>query len=122
MDESERREFGAEIRAMRRGQGLTQFELAAKADVGVRTIRNIEAGRHEPQAGSLGAILDALNYHRPEKPWDESVEALLQMIGWRLSRLDPQRRTEMIGRLTLLAIGDDPNGLIPAKRPVTLLD
>lgn len=112
MDESERIEFGAEISAMRHGQGLSQKQLAKKAGVSLRTVGNLEAGRHEPQAGKLAAVLDALGYRRPERPWDDSVDAFLQMVGWRLMRLEPPARADLIGRITLLAIGDDssPNG------------
>ncbi len=112
MDESERLEFGKEIRAMRRGQDLNQEALAEKAGVSVRTIRNLEGGHNEPQPGKLACVLDALGYRRPDKPWDDSIEAFLQMVGWRLSRLEPPERTALIGRLTLIVIGEEtsPNG------------
>lgn len=106
MDASDRKELGAEIRAMRAGQNLSQKQLAEKADVSVRAIRNLEAGRTKMQPGNLGAVLDALGYQRPEQPWDDSVDAFLQMVGWRLTRLSPDARTSMIGRITLMLISD----------------
>ncbi|TMM34432.1 MAG: helix-turn-helix transcriptional regulator [Actinobacteria bacterium] len=37
--------FGESVRAFRQRSGLTQEELAARAGVSVRSIRDIEAGR-----------------------------------------------------------------------------
>lgn len=100
MDESERKEFGLEIQAMRRGQNLTQEELATRASVSLRTIRNLEAGKNELQAGNLSRVLDVLGYKRPSKPWDEDVEAALMMWGYRLSRLGRKARTKRIHQVT----------------------
>lgn len=98
MDDAERKEFGLEIRAMRRGKDWTQQQLADVAHVSVRTVRNLEAGRVEMQPGNLSAVLDALGYKRIPKPWDDDVEAALMMWGFRLSRLDSAtRRKRMLG-------------------------
>jgi len=108
MNEDERRELGHEIRAMRKGRGMTQQQLADAAGTGVRTIRNIEAGRVEPQQGTLADILAALGYQRKERPWadDSAIEGFLQMLGYRLYLLDPEARAALMSRMTLMAIGE----------------
>lgn len=105
MNEQERIEFGHEIRAMRKGQAITQEELADRAGVGLRTIRNLEAGRVELQPGNLAAVLDALGYRRPPRPWDDEVEGVITMIGYKLAELDTDARAYMVGRLTLIVLG-----------------
>lgn len=113
MDESERKEFGREIRAMRAGKGLTQKDLAARAGVGVRTIRNLEAGRNELQPGNLQSVLDALGYQRPGKPWDNKIEAALQMWGYRLHAVksrSPEVSTRVVSVVTALML--DPDELL----------
>ncbi|MGC9666955.1 ATP-binding protein [Planosporangium sp. 12N6] len=53
--------FGAVLRAHRRAAGLTQQELAARARVGVRTVRELERGRStRPQRGTVDLLADAL--------------------------------------------------------------
>ena len=59
---------GPRIRALRRAAGLTQSELAEKADVSVRTIRRYERGTHKPDTYSLTKLAGAL---------DTSVDYLL---------------------------------------------
>jgi predicted ATPase len=53
--------FAAVLRAHRRAAGLTQQELAARAGVGVRTVRELERGRAtRPQRGTVELLADAL--------------------------------------------------------------
>lgn len=51
---------GEKIRATRKERGLYQHELAARAKLSTQTIRNIEAGRHEPRLPALRKIAAAL--------------------------------------------------------------
>lgn len=51
---------GADIRRHRQHAGWTQRQLAERAGVGVRTIRELEHGRTKPQETSLRRIADAL--------------------------------------------------------------
>lgn len=53
-------ELGRIIRADRRAQGLRQDQLAAAANVGVRFIVDLEAGKPTSQMGKVLAVLDAL--------------------------------------------------------------
>jgi tetratricopeptide (TPR) repeat protein/transcriptional regulator with XRE-family HTH domain len=52
---------GAWLRSLRRAKGLSQEELAERAGLSVRAIRNLERGRIEcPHPGSLQRLADAL--------------------------------------------------------------
>jgi predicted ATPase/transcriptional regulator with XRE-family HTH domain len=53
--------FDGMLRAQRRAAGLTQTELAARARVGVRTVRDLERGRaSRPQRTTVDLLADAL--------------------------------------------------------------
>ncbi|GIJ47200.1 hypothetical protein Val02_40860 [Virgisporangium aliadipatigenens] len=53
--------FAALLRGYRRSAGLTQAELAERAGVGERTVRDIESGRaRRPQRGTVVLLVDAL--------------------------------------------------------------
>ncbi|GFJ90543.1 hypothetical protein Prum_041850 [Phytohabitans rumicis] len=53
-------EFDALLRARRRAAGLTQAELAGRAGVGVRTVRDLERGRSRPQRTTVELLAKAL--------------------------------------------------------------
>jgi transcriptional regulator with XRE-family HTH domain len=48
------------LHTLRRAAGLTQAELAAKADVSTNTIGNAESGTHLPHPTTLSRIAEAL--------------------------------------------------------------
>jgi len=48
------------VREIRKERGLYQHELAARAKLSVQTVRNVEAGRHEPELPTLRKIAKAL--------------------------------------------------------------
>ncbi|HKS99563.1 MAG TPA: helix-turn-helix transcriptional regulator, partial [Rugosimonospora sp.] len=52
--------FAALLRGYRRATGLTQDEFAAKAGVGVRTLRDLERGRARPQRATADLLATAL--------------------------------------------------------------
>jgi predicted ATPase/transcriptional regulator with XRE-family HTH domain len=52
--------FAALLRGYRRAGGLTQEEFAAKAGVGVRTLRDLERGRARPQRATADLLAVAL--------------------------------------------------------------
>ena len=53
-------EIGDTIRAARKASGLRQDELAGAADVGVRFIVDLEAGKPTAQIGKTLQVLEAL--------------------------------------------------------------
>jgi y4mF family transcriptional regulator len=54
------KDLGTAIRAARRLQGLRQDQLAAAANVGVRFIVDLEAGKPTAQMGKTLTVLKAL--------------------------------------------------------------
>ena len=53
--------FGDEVRTRRRKLGLSQENLAARADIDVKTLRMIETGRRTPRPSTLHRLADALS-------------------------------------------------------------
>ena len=53
-------ELGKAVRSARRAAGLRQDELAGAANVGVRFVIELEAGKPTAQLGKTLAVLDAL--------------------------------------------------------------
>jgi len=53
-------DIGTTIRAARKAQGLRQDELAAAANVGVRFLIELEAGKETAQIGKTMAVLAPL--------------------------------------------------------------
>lgn len=105
MDADERKDLGIEIRSMRGAQRpkMRQEDLAAKAGVSVRTIRNLEAGR-KVDDGTLGQVINALGYKAPTARWPKDIQTFLDMIGYRLQRLDGPDRDRLIGEVTRVVI------------------
>ncbi len=64
---------GARLRAIRLRQGFSQEQLAAKSGYGVRTIRRIEQGLHQPQPRTRRDLAEALGVSSEELcsevPW-----------------------------------------------------
>ena len=58
----EAKALGLRIKSLRVLNELTQEELAAKADLAVRTVAAIEQGRYNTGVRQLTAILDAMGY------------------------------------------------------------
>ena len=61
-DEAGRQAAGRVVRARRGEMGLTQQELADKADLDVKTVYSLEAGQTWPIARSLGAVSRVLGF------------------------------------------------------------
>ena len=68
------RGIGRIVRATRRAQGLRQDQLAGAANVGVRFLSELEAGKKTAQVGKVLAVLTALgcemNITSPDLPKD----------------------------------------------------
>lgn len=52
--------LGEKLRKLRKAQGLTQGELAKKADVGINTIVRYETGKNSPKVEILELITKEL--------------------------------------------------------------
>src|SRR5947208_4449827 len=59
--------FADLLRTLRRARGWTQEELAAKARVGVRTLRDLERGRARPQRSTVELLIAALDLDGPQR-------------------------------------------------------
>ncbi|HTJ38694.1 MAG TPA: helix-turn-helix transcriptional regulator, partial [Dactylosporangium sp.] len=60
--------FAATLRARRLARGLTQDELATRARLGVRTLRELERGRvARPQRNTVALLADALGLTGPDR-------------------------------------------------------
>lgn len=54
--------FAKEIMAMRKAAGLTQAELARRAGVGLRFVRELEQGKQTVRLDKVNQVLDLLGY------------------------------------------------------------
>ena len=54
--------FAKEIMAMRKAAGLTQAELAKRAGVGLRFVRELEQGKQTVRLDKVNQVLDLLGY------------------------------------------------------------
>jgi predicted ATPase/DNA-binding XRE family transcriptional regulator len=59
--------FADLLRTLRQERGWTQEELAAKARVGVRTLRDLERGRAKPQRATAELLAAALDLDGPQR-------------------------------------------------------
>jgi y4mF family transcriptional regulator len=55
-------EFAKEIMAMRKAAGLTQAQLAKRAGVGLRFIRELEQGKPTVRLDKINQVLELLGY------------------------------------------------------------
>jgi transcriptional regulator with XRE-family HTH domain len=67
--------FGALVRARRHRALLSQEQLAARAELSERTVRNLEAGRvRSPRAATVRLLAGALQLSEPEREsWLEAA-------------------------------------------------
>ena len=70
--------FGAFLRACRHRACLSQEQLAARAELSERTVRNIEAGRvQSPRVDTVRLLADALQLGEPERAsWFEAARGM----------------------------------------------
>src|SRR5215475_2354357 len=67
--------FGALVRACRHRACLSQEQLAARAELSARTVRNLEAGRVQaPRADTMRLLADVLQLSEPDRAsWFEAA-------------------------------------------------
>ncbi len=76
--------FGARVRSLRRGMGLSQEEMAHRAGVHVTYLSGIERGVRNPAlrniravAGALGvSVADLFAFEDPERPAEDETHAV----------------------------------------------
>lgn len=71
--------FAAVLRASREAAGLTQEDLADRADVSVRFISFLETGRRQPSLSALATVCKGLNV---------SMSSVLATVEARMSDVD----------------------------------
>src|SRR5215475_8879902 len=78
--------FGALLRARRHRACFSQEQLAARAELSERTVRNLEAGRvQSPGADTMRLLADALQLSEPERAsWFEAARGDLPEIAVRV--------------------------------------
>src|SRR6266516_273797 len=59
--------FAELLRTLPQAREMTQEEFAAKAGVGVRTLRDLERGRARPQRATLELLAAALELEGPDR-------------------------------------------------------
>src|SRR5215468_6274487 len=71
--------FGALLRSRRHRAYLSQEQLAARAEVSERTVRNLEADRvRSPRTDTVRLLADALQLSEPEREsWLEAARGAL---------------------------------------------
>src|SRR6516225_9653528 len=95
--------FGALLRACRHRACLSQEQLAARAELSERTVRNLEAGRvRSPRFDTVRLLADALQLGEPERgSWFEAAP-----------RMDHQRAGPAVPRTRCAA---QLPGYVPAQ-------
>ena len=72
--------FGALLKRYREAAGLTQEELAERAELSVRGLIYLERGQRRPYPSTVRRLADALGYAAFSPPrqwtWEELIEAL----------------------------------------------
>jgi len=103
--------FGALVRACRRRAFLSQEQLAERAELSERTVRNLEAGRvRSPRTTTVRLLADALELAEPER---ESWLAAARRANGRPAEPGPLGAgspAQVPGRMTVaLLTGDAQN-------------
>ncbi len=62
-------DIGAKIRNIRKSKGLTQIEVADRAQIAVNSLRNYEANKRQPNMEQLRAIANALEISLSDLIW-----------------------------------------------------
>src|SRR5688572_22195427 len=93
--QSNGRDFGAILRRARRAAGLTQEELAERANISARSISDIERGvNRAPRKDTLELIADALGISNEERAsWEQARKRLSSCSAPDTSNTATQRST-----------------------------
>lgn len=86
-----------EVRSTRKARGWRQLDLAEKALLDVKTIRNVEAGKR-CTPGTYQQVFRALKVNG-EREWPLDVRAITQALGHLLVELPEERRKGIMAKL-----------------------
>lgn len=89
--QQERLRYGEVFKRLLAESGIQQKELAERANVTARTIRNIEQGKVAAQADKLIALFIALGIELDGDP-DADVRTYTRMLAPVIRRIDPAQR------------------------------
>lgn len=101
--------FASLLLQLRQAAGLTQEELASRATVGVRTIRDLEAGRAtRPQRSTVDLLAQALGLAGPTLARFEAASRGRPVPAVNLPRVEPLigRDDEIAGLTALIEVAD----------------
>lgn len=108
----EPQELRAIVIERRKKLGLTQTELAQRAEVSLGTVQNIEAGKTKTHRTKREAVLGALGVATQAdgsvddsndailRAWPTDVSVFLDVLGAYLTRFDEPVRLQVIHKLT----------------------
>ncbi|HXT37201.1 MAG TPA: helix-turn-helix domain-containing protein, partial [Chloroflexota bacterium] len=117
MDVTEGRPFGALLRAYRVGAGLSQEELAERAQLSPRTISDIERGiTTAPYRDTVALLADALELGASDRAALEA--AMHRARASSVAHQEPDRSSADLLLATKLAIPSARAALIPRPRLV----
>jgi predicted ATPase/DNA-binding XRE family transcriptional regulator len=110
--------FGELLRAYRRQAGLTQEELADRAELSVRGLRYLEGEARRPHVGTIRRIGDALSLTDAER--SRLVTAAAAGSGWSVLTGGKADRPELEGdeELPPSNLSDEPTPFIGREREV----
>ena len=99
--------IGLRVRALRRAKGLTQAELADRAERSNEAISGLERGRYRPTLDTLIAVAEALEVPvaalleggRTDNPKRARLLATLAATSRSLSDADLETAVELVGAL-----------------------
>lgn len=96
MKDSFQAQLGERIRELRKAWGLTQEQLAERADVHVSFVGNVERGENVPSIKTLRRIAKALGvsvkdvFDFPDEDTDEMIDEIFVMLKskrWEIDKL-----------------------------------
>ncbi|NKE57827.1 tetratricopeptide repeat protein [Lentzea sp. PSKA42] len=110
-------DFGRTLRARRQAAGLTQRELAQRAGMSVRAVRNLENGRTAAPRGATSRQLDAaLETACGPELWIGVLGPLQLRVGGRSVEVRGTKTATLLGLLAL-----QPNSAVPREEIVDVL-
>lgn len=112
MDQQQRQQAAAEVRAAMKDRGWSQETLALRAGVSANTVLGLLHGK-QTQEGKVRAILDALDLGEPAPPMlsltdvPDDVAAFVKVVVRRMAALPESERDRLLARLYRHVIAEE---------------